>query len=323
MDGRVADRSAHGRAVQAFLNWTDRDPREIVGVLPPRQGEATIEKIATNAVMAGCQPEYFPVVITAIEALADPLFNLDSVQATTHPVAPLIVVNGPIARELGHQRRLQRLRPGLPRQRHDRSRGAPRAHEHRRRPAGHRRPRHPGQPGEDRVLRGRERGREPVGAAARGGRAAARREHRHRLRLRGAAQHPGSLQQHRARRAARAWPAPWARRAATTSSAAAGRCSRSGPSTRRRSRKDGYSKKQVKEFLFEHARYPLARLGPRVPAAADRAMARGRRARHDDPDRAVGRTTSASSSWAAPASTRPGSRRSATAPTGRGGRFAR
>jgi hypothetical protein len=87
--------------VAACLRWTDRDPREIVGVLPPRQGEATVEKIAINAVMAGCKPEYLPVVITAIEALADPRFNLDSVQATTHPVAPLVVVNGPIARELG------------------------------------------------------------------------------------------------------------------------------------------------------------------------------------------------------------------------------
>src|SRR4029434_11238959 len=57
-------------------------------------------KIAINAVMAGCKPQYLPVVITAIEALADPLFNLDSVQATTRQVAQLIVVNGPIAREL-------------------------------------------------------------------------------------------------------------------------------------------------------------------------------------------------------------------------------
>src|SRR4029453_11298925 len=89
------------RRVHEFLKQTPRDPREIVGVLPPRQGEATIEKIAVNAVMAGCRPEYFPVVVAAIEALADPLFNLDSVQATTHPVAPLVVVNGPIARELG------------------------------------------------------------------------------------------------------------------------------------------------------------------------------------------------------------------------------
>jgi hypothetical protein len=87
--------------VREFLTYTDRDPRDIVGVLPPRQGEATVEKIAANAVLAGCRPEYLPVVLTALEALADPLFNLDSVQATTHPVAPLIVVNGPIARELG------------------------------------------------------------------------------------------------------------------------------------------------------------------------------------------------------------------------------
>jgi hypothetical protein len=87
--------------VRACLAYTDRDPRDLIGVLPPRQGEATVERIAVNAVMAGCKPEYFPVVLTAIEALADPLFNLDSVQATTHPVAPLIVVNGPIAREIG------------------------------------------------------------------------------------------------------------------------------------------------------------------------------------------------------------------------------
>src|SRR2546421_11861502 len=87
-------------AVLEFLEATERDPREVIGVLPPRQGEATVERIAANAVMAGCRPEYFPVVLAAIEALADPLFNLDSVQATTHPVAPLIVVNGPIARQL-------------------------------------------------------------------------------------------------------------------------------------------------------------------------------------------------------------------------------
>jgi hypothetical protein len=89
--------------VGAFLERTARDPREVIGVLPPRQGEATLERIAANAVMAGCRPEYFPVVLAAIEALADPLFNLDSVQATTHPVAPLLVVNGPVARALGIQ----------------------------------------------------------------------------------------------------------------------------------------------------------------------------------------------------------------------------
>jgi hypothetical protein len=91
------------RRVHELLAQTPRDPREVLGVLPPRQGEATIEKIAANAVMAGCRPEYFPVVLAAIEALADPLFNLDSVQATTHPVATLLVVNGPIARAIGLQ----------------------------------------------------------------------------------------------------------------------------------------------------------------------------------------------------------------------------
>lgn len=88
-------------AVTEFLRCTDREPREVIAVLPPRQGEATVERIAANAVMAGCRPEYLPVILTAIEALADPLFNLDSIQATTHPVAPLLIVNGPIARELG------------------------------------------------------------------------------------------------------------------------------------------------------------------------------------------------------------------------------
>jgi hypothetical protein len=88
-------------AVHALLGCTDREPREVIGVLPPRQGEATVERIAVNAVMAGCRPEYLPVILAAVEALADPLFNLDSVQATTHPVAPLLVVNGPIAREIG------------------------------------------------------------------------------------------------------------------------------------------------------------------------------------------------------------------------------
>ena len=88
-------------AVAAMLRGTDREPDEVVGVLPPRQGEATVERIAINAVMAGCRPEYLPVVITAVEAVADPDFNLDGVQATTHPVAPLIIVNGPLARELG------------------------------------------------------------------------------------------------------------------------------------------------------------------------------------------------------------------------------
>src|SRR6266508_776983 len=62
-------------AVQEMLAATDRDPQEVLGVLPPRQGEATVEKVAINAVMAGCLPEYLPVVLTAVEAVADSGFN--------------------------------------------------------------------------------------------------------------------------------------------------------------------------------------------------------------------------------------------------------
>jgi hypothetical protein len=87
-------------AVATMLAGADRDPDEILGVLAPRQGEATVEKVAINAVMAGCLPEYLPVVLAAVEAVAQPEFNLDGVQATTHPVAPLIIVNGPLATRL-------------------------------------------------------------------------------------------------------------------------------------------------------------------------------------------------------------------------------
>jgi hypothetical protein len=87
--------------VEEFLRWTDLDRYEVVAVLPPRQGEATVEKLAINAAMAGCRSECFPVLVTAVQAASDPEFNLDSIQATTHPVAPLIVVNGPLARDLG------------------------------------------------------------------------------------------------------------------------------------------------------------------------------------------------------------------------------
>src|SRR5262245_39667685 len=87
--------------VEAFLAQTTQDRLEVVAVLPPRQGEATVEKIAINAAMAGCRPEYFPVVLAAVEAVAESPFNLDAVQATTHPVTPMLIVNGPIAKEIG------------------------------------------------------------------------------------------------------------------------------------------------------------------------------------------------------------------------------
>ena len=72
-----------------------------LGAMPPLWREATLESLAVNAVMAGCRPEYFPVIVAAVEAMLDPAFNLYGVQATTHPVAPLLIVNGPYARTIG------------------------------------------------------------------------------------------------------------------------------------------------------------------------------------------------------------------------------
>jgi hypothetical protein len=82
-----------------MLKGTQRDPLEILGVLSPRQGEATVEAVAANAVMAGCEPRHLPVVIGAIEGVAQPPLNLDGVNATTHPCAVFVLVSGPIARQ--------------------------------------------------------------------------------------------------------------------------------------------------------------------------------------------------------------------------------
>jgi hypothetical protein len=83
-----------------MLAGTARPPEETVAWVPPRRGRATVERIAINAVMAGCRPEYMPVLIAAVEALADPAFNLNGVQVTTHVTGPLLIVNGPVARQL-------------------------------------------------------------------------------------------------------------------------------------------------------------------------------------------------------------------------------
>jgi peroxiredoxin len=77
------------------------DPAEIIGRIPPCYGEATIEKIAANAVMAGCVPDMMRVLIPLVRAVCDERFNTHGVQATTHFAAPLIVVNGPVRDELG------------------------------------------------------------------------------------------------------------------------------------------------------------------------------------------------------------------------------
>ena len=78
-----------------------RDGAKSLGAMPPLWRQATVEKLAANAVMAGCEPAAFPIVLAAVEAMLDPTFNLYGVQATTHPVAPLLVVNGAYGRRVG------------------------------------------------------------------------------------------------------------------------------------------------------------------------------------------------------------------------------
>ena len=89
-----------------------RDPDGEVAVLPPRFGTATNHAIAVNAVLAGCPPEVFPVVTTALRALAEPDVNLQGVQATTHPVAPLVIVHGDVVSRSGFNPGLGTFGPG-------------------------------------------------------------------------------------------------------------------------------------------------------------------------------------------------------------------
>ncbi|MFC1977843.1 hypothetical protein ACFLWS_06250 [Chloroflexota bacterium] len=87
-------------AVERMLSGTNRNPADIIATVPPIWGEATVEKIAINAVMAGCLPEYLPVLIAAVTAMCEEPVNLYGVQATTHPASILLIINGPVAKEL-------------------------------------------------------------------------------------------------------------------------------------------------------------------------------------------------------------------------------
>jgi len=87
--------------VLAMLKGTTRKPNEIVGQIPPFLADCTVEKVAINAVMAGCKPEYMPVLLAAIEAALEPVFTLHGVLATTYFSSPVIIVNGPVAKHIG------------------------------------------------------------------------------------------------------------------------------------------------------------------------------------------------------------------------------
>ncbi len=87
--------------VARMLAGTRRDPHDIVAVVPPDLVECTVEKVAINAVMAGCRPEYLPFVLAAVEAACTDAFNIHGVLATTWFSGPLVIANGPKTRAIG------------------------------------------------------------------------------------------------------------------------------------------------------------------------------------------------------------------------------
>ncbi|MGP8049521.1 MAG: hypothetical protein ACLPYB_02830 [Desulfobaccales bacterium] len=98
--------------VTVFLDAANLYPQEIIGILPERNRVFTAEKVAINAVMAGCLPEYFPVVVAAVRAMCQPEFGLHGITATTAGVAILIIVNGPMVKLLGMNTGQNLMGPG-------------------------------------------------------------------------------------------------------------------------------------------------------------------------------------------------------------------
>lgn len=88
------------KRVSRMLEGTSRKPDEVVSVIPPNQAPCTVEKAAINAVMAGCKPEYLPVVLAAVEAACMDAFCMHGVLATTYFSGPVLIVNGPITKAI-------------------------------------------------------------------------------------------------------------------------------------------------------------------------------------------------------------------------------
>jgi hypothetical protein len=99
--------------MEAFLACADDAPDAVLGTMPPRMGLVTPAKVAANAIMAGCRPDVLPVVIAALRAMLEPRFNLNGLNATTHPGAPLVVVHGDAAERLGFHRGAGLFGPGF------------------------------------------------------------------------------------------------------------------------------------------------------------------------------------------------------------------
>jgi len=98
--------------VEAAIAAAGRPRDEVIALVAPALGRATIERIAVNAVMAGCRPEYLPVVIAGVEAMCDEGFSLVGVSGTTDAVAPIFIVNGPARSALGINAGAGALGPG-------------------------------------------------------------------------------------------------------------------------------------------------------------------------------------------------------------------
>ncbi|MBI3376000.1 MAG: thioredoxin family protein [Betaproteobacteria bacterium] len=98
--------------VLRMLQGTTRASDEVLGSIPPNLAECTVEKVAINAVMAGCKPEYMPVVLAALEAALEPVFTLHGLLATTYFSSPIIIVNGPVAKRIGMNSGLNALGQG-------------------------------------------------------------------------------------------------------------------------------------------------------------------------------------------------------------------
>jgi hypothetical protein len=99
-------------AVQEMMKGTDLPPDHVVAKIIPRMGKATIEKIAVNAVMAGALPTHMPVLIAAVEAVSDPKTRFDTFEVSTGSWAPLLVINGPIRKDININCSSGALSPG-------------------------------------------------------------------------------------------------------------------------------------------------------------------------------------------------------------------
>ena len=100
------------RRVEQFIDYGGRPADEIVGELPERRREISVKKVAANAVMAGCLPEYMPVVLATAEAMLDPKFNLVGPSSSLGGSGIMVIVNGPVAREIGINSRNNLFGPG-------------------------------------------------------------------------------------------------------------------------------------------------------------------------------------------------------------------